>query len=82
MNITTINDPVALAATFAGGQIQPVHFDWRNRRYRIDAVNGRWTDRQRDAPQQHFSVQAGEETFFLHLDTAATQWWLDQVITE
>lgn len=82
MNMTNLNDPIAVDAAFTGGQIQPLSFQWNRRRYAIDAVNGRWLDRQAPAPQPHFSVQVGEETFFLHLDTAEMQWWLDRVITE
>ena len=60
----------------------PIRFQWSGRTYRIDAINGRWTDRQGDAYSLHFSVQSGPETFAIHFASVAVQWWLDQVMTD
>lgn len=80
MRIETIVEPIRVLASFAGGSVQPVRFRWGARAYKIDAVNGRWTDRQGENYWLHYSVQVGEETYYLHFDSREVQWWLDQLI--
>jgi hypothetical protein len=45
-------------------------------------VNARWLDRQGDDCCHHYSVQAGEDTYFLHFSSHDLQWWLDEVVME
>jgi hypothetical protein len=79
MNIEKINQPVSVVAEFAGGQCTPRRFVWQKRTLEVDAVNARWIDRGGDAPSLNYSVQAGEETYYLRFLTGAMQWWLEQV---
>lgn len=46
MNIEKIGQPVAVLASFSGGQATPLRFRWGSRTLKVDAVNGRWIDRQ------------------------------------
>ena len=71
-----------MLAAFSGGGVQPLEFNWHRRAYRIDAVNGKWIDRSQKCPSLHFSVQVGDETYYIRFAGGETQWWLDQVITE
>lgn len=81
MNIEKINEPIRVLASFAGGACQPLRFRWGNREYRVDAVNGQWTDRSGgNGYCLHYSVQVGNETYYIHFASAAVQWTLDQVI--
>ena len=41
-----------------------------------------WTDRQGEGYALHYSVQVGDETYYLHFDSRQVQWWLDEVIVE
>lgn len=82
MNIEQMDEPIRVLAVFSGGGVQPLRFRRGRRTYRIDAVNGRWVDRQGDAYCLHFSVQVGGETYFIHFSSAEVQWWLDQVIVD
>jgi hypothetical protein len=82
MRIETINEPVRVLAAFSGGQVSPVKFRWNTREMDVFAVNGRWRDRLGDGWAHHFSVEAGDETYYLHFSTVDMQWWLDQVIVE
>jgi hypothetical protein len=85
MNIEKIDEPIRVLASFAGGACQPLRFRWGNREYRVDAVNGRWIDRG-PAGQSgggyclHYSVQVGNETYYIHFSSAQVQWRLDQVV--
>ena len=80
MKIEEIGDPVAVLAVFAGGKIEPKRFKWNGRSYPVDQVNAHWIDRQTDGYRLHYSVQAGDETYYLHFASNEVQWWLDQVV--
>jgi hypothetical protein len=80
MRIETIGEPIRVLAAFSGGSIQPLRFRWGGRAYRIDAINGQWVDRQGDNYSLHYSVQVGEETYYLHFASSEVQWWLDELI--
>ncbi len=79
MRLEEIGEPIQVLAAFSGGRARPLRFRWSGRTYRIDAINGRWTDRSSDGCRLHFSVQAGADTYFIHFSCAEAQWWLDQV---
>ncbi|MGC9455780.1 MAG: hypothetical protein ACP5HU_13110 [Phycisphaerae bacterium] len=80
MNIERIDEPIRVVASFADGEMHPLRFRWGGRDYPIGRINARWTDREADAPRLHFSVQVGEETCYLHFDTAEVRWRLDQIV--
>jgi hypothetical protein len=80
MNIETIGEPIRVLADCSGGAMQPLRFRWHGRTYRVEAVNGRWVDRQGEAYCLHFSVQVGDETYRIHFSSVQVQWWLDDVI--
>jgi len=82
MNVEAIDEPIRVLAVFSGGAVEPLRFRWGRRNIRIDRVNGRWTDRGGDGHALHYSVQAGQETYYLHLDVPAAQWWLDKLIVD
>ena len=80
MNIEQINQPVGVLAEFTGGECKPLRFVWKRRTYEIQSVNGRWIDRHDDALTLNYSVQVGEETYYLRFLTGPVEWWLEQVI--
>jgi len=79
MKIEQIGDPIRMLAEFAGGSAEPKRFGWNGRSYEIDRVNARWLDRQPDGYCLHYTVQVGDETYYLHFSSVEVQWWLDQV---
>jgi len=82
MSVEEVGEAISVVASFSGGKARPVRFRWGSRTYRIDAVNGQWVDRSGDAYSLHYSVQAGQETFYIHFEAGEVQWWLDRVILE
>jgi hypothetical protein len=82
MKIEEIGEPIRVSAVFGGGKAEPRRFSWNGRDYRIDRLNAQWIDRQGDGYALHYSVQVGEETYYLHFASGEVQWWLDQVILE
>jgi len=80
MNIEQIGEPIRVLAVFSGGCIKPLRFNWAGRTYTVSRVNARWTDRGGGGYCLHYSVQVGEETYYIHFSSAEVQWRLDQVI--
>ena len=80
MQIEKIEEPVGVLAVFSAGDVSPVRFRWHSQEYDIFSINGRWTDRQNDGYARHYSVQVGDETYYLHFGSHDMQWWLDQVV--
>jgi len=82
MRVERIQEPIRVLAEFTGGSARPVRFQWAGRTRRVQAVNAQWVDRQGAGYALHFSVQADGQTCFLHFDSVAVQWWLDEVVTD
>jgi len=82
MKIEEIGEPIRVLASFSGGKVDPLRFLWSGRTYRVEAINGRWIDRQGGACRLHYSIRSGDETYYIHLDTHEVQWWLDRLIVE
>jgi hypothetical protein len=82
MKIELIGEPVGVLATFTGGAAEPLRFRWHGRTYKIERVNAQWVDRQGETYTLNYSVQVGDETYYLHFASAEVQWWLDQVAVE
>lgn len=80
MNVEKIAEPIRVLAACSGGTIEPLRFVWAGRTLRIDRVNARWIDRQGDRYRLHYSVQVGEETYYIHFSSEEVQWWLDEII--
>ena len=82
MNIEKIGEPICVLAEFSGGQARPVEFQWGGRTYPVSAVNARWVDRGGEACALCYSVQVGQETYYIRFSSTEVQWWLDQIVVE
>ena len=82
MLIEKIGEPIRVVAAFSGGGVEPLRFRWQGRTYQIETVNGRWFDRQTNGYSLHYSVQTGQETYYIHFSSRDVQWWLDEVILD
>jgi hypothetical protein len=81
MTIEELHEPIRVLADCSAGRIEPLRFEWSGRTFRVEAVNGRWLDRRADGYCLHYSVQSGEETYYLHFASGEVQWWLDRLVT-
>lgn len=80
MEIEKINEPIRVLAAFGGGKAEPLRFNWHGRVYKVDAINGRWIDRQGETYCLYYSVQSGGQTYFVHFASKDVQWWLDETV--
>jgi len=81
MNVEPLHEPISVLAKCSAGAVEPLRFRWGAREYRVEAINGRWIDRDADGLRLHYSVQCGEETYWIHFDTHELQWWMDKTIS-
>ena len=77
-----IGEPIRVIASFSAGAVKPVRFHWQGRTYQVESINGQWLDRQANNYSLHYSVQAGQETYYIHFSSQDVQWWLDEVILD
>jgi len=82
MLIEKIGEPIRVVASFSGGGAKPVRFHWQGRTYQVESINGQWFDRQNNNYSLHYSVQVGQETYYIHFSSQDVQWWLDEVILD
>ena len=82
MLIEKIGEPIRVVAAFSGGGVEPVGLRCHSRTYQIESINGQWIDRQNNSYSLHYSVQVGQETYYLHFSAQDVQWWLDEVILD
>ncbi|MGB2824946.1 MAG: hypothetical protein WBF17_28505 [Phycisphaerae bacterium] len=82
MKVEEIGEPIRVLVVFSGGGAEPMRFRWQQRTYKIDRINAHWVDRQCEGYCLHYSVQVGEETYYIHFASGEVQWWLDQVVIE
>ena len=72
-----MHENIRVATLFeAGGQIRPVWFELRRRRYQVDAVTYRWRGQHGAATLLYFAVATEGGLFELAYDTAAQSWAL------
>ena len=82
MLIEKIGEPIRVVAAFSGEGVEPLRFSWQGRIYQIEAINGQWVDRQNNNYSLHYSVQVGQEIYYIHFSSQDVQWWLDEVILD
>lgn len=79
METVKIGETIQVLAVFKGGRLRPLRFQWQNRTYRIERINGSWIDRQLEQYDLLFSVQIGDETYCLRFASRDLRWWLDEM---
>lgn len=82
MLVEELDEPIHVRADFAGGKIVPRLFKRGQRTYKINAVNAGWIEREGTHPTHCFSVQVGEETYFLSYHTGESSWRLTKVVLD
>ncbi|MCL5292830.1 MAG: hypothetical protein M1548_10025 [Actinobacteria bacterium] len=79
--IDEVGEPIDVSAVFAGG-VKPVAFRWRNRRYIISQITGRYSALKGGYRRYAFAVRADtDEIYELTLDTRSMAWRLERVHT-
>jgi hypothetical protein len=82
MQIEDLDEPIAVRADFTAGAIKPRLFRRGTRTYEITGLNAQWVDRDGHNANYHFSVQSGEETYFICLRGDDFSWHLEKVVSD
>lgn len=80
--LTEINEPVEAGVVFRKGQVRPVWFLWKGRKYLVAKVAYSWKEPRGETTLHHFSVFDGANTFELCYDAKFLTWKLGRVDTE
>ena len=75
-------DRVDVCARFSRGNITPLWFLWRGRKYDIQRVTFSWEERRGKAMVKHFSVTDGASVFEIGYDSEKLDWKLISLYTD
>ncbi|RPH89744.1 MAG: hypothetical protein EHM72_19975 [Calditrichaeota bacterium] len=80
MTFETIDEPIEVITYFDKKQMKPIRFRWRDRAYRVAAINGIWYDIKGRNREYHFHVATRESgSFELIYDSGDFVWKLGRV---
>lgn len=71
-----INEQMKVGTIFSNGQINPVWFIWKNRKYNIEQVTYSWRDREGDAILHYFNVLSSANLYELCFNAKTLIWFL------
>lgn len=79
----SIDEDIRVGAAFDGRRVIPVWFRWRNRYYRVKAVNYSWSTDHGAAKLRHYAVSTdGMSLYELQFNSITLEWTLSKVCTE
>lgn len=78
----SIHEPIQVFAEFTEKGPKPYLFKWKNRSYKITAVNFIHTSKEGSKSLFHFSVSADTNTYKLTFDPATLVWTLDEIFMD
>jgi len=82
METVSVEECIRVGAAFDNGKVRPVWFLWRNRYYRVKAVNFTWRSNQGAARLHHYSVTDGNSAYELCFNSSTMEWTLSKVCME
>ncbi len=76
---TTIDEQIAVLASFRSGTLTPRVFQWREKKLSVESVSFTWSTMQGAARLLHFTVVAAHTLYELVFNTASLTWRLEQI---
>jgi hypothetical protein len=74
MVISTVDEPIRVAAVFNSGKIYPLWFEWHGRQVRVRETAFTWATRMGSASILHFSVADGQGLYEICYNTERLEW--------
>ncbi|HOK53339.1 MAG TPA: hypothetical protein PLU88_14725 [Armatimonadota bacterium] len=75
----SVDETVRVGAAFDNSKVLPMWFRWRNRYYKIKAVNYTWSTNKGSARLHHYAVTDGATIYELRFDTNTLEWTLSKI---
>ncbi|MHB0997964.1 MAG: hypothetical protein ACYC27_01860 [Armatimonadota bacterium] len=82
MGAVTIEEDIRVGVAFDKRKIMPLWFKWRDRYYKVSAVNFTWSTNTGAAKLRHYSVTDGINTYELCFNSRTLEWMLGRVFSE
>lgn len=77
--LTEINEPIEVGVVFRRGEVRPVWFLWKGRKYPVERVTYHWKEKAGENWLHFFSVFDGANAFELVYDSKLLQWRLGRI---
>lgn len=77
-----VGEGIRVGAAFDKGRALPVWFRWRNRYYKVKAVNFTWTTNNGSGRVRHFAVTDGANSYEICFNSRTVEWTLEKVSCE
>ena len=77
-----INEPIKVLASFNGVKVNPIAFEWRNKKYQIDKVNLVYHANEEGRKVFYFSVTDQANCFNLRFDPEELTWRINEIYNE
>lgn len=82
MEALKIDEQIRVVVAFDSRKVIPIWFRWRNRYYKVQAVNFTWTSDLGLAKLRHYSVTDGVNAYELCFNSESLEWTLGRVCAE
>ena len=82
MKAVTIDEEIRVGVAFDNRKVLPTWFRWRNRYYKVRAVNFTWNSNRGAAELHHYAVTDGTNTYELCFNSRTLEWTLGRVYAE
>ena len=82
MEAVTFDEEIRVGVAFDNRKVLPIWFRWRNRYYKVKAVNFTWSSDQGSAKLRHYAVTDGANTYELCFNSHTLAWTLGRVSAE
>ena len=82
MEAVTIDEIIRVGVAFDNRKAHPVWFRWRNRYYKVKAVNFTWSSDLGAAKLRHYAVTDGDNMYELCFNSLTLEWTLGRVYAE
>ena len=82
MDTVTIDEEIRVGVAFDSRKVFPVWFLWRDRYYKVKAVNFSWNSAEGTAKLHHYAVTDGVNTYELCFNSRTLEWRLGKITGE
>jgi hypothetical protein len=79
--LEVIGEPIRVCVYFRRGRISPLWFEWKRRRYQVEAIRNRWVTNEGIGRCYHFAVTIEDraDLYEIYLRSETMGWHLGKI---
>jgi hypothetical protein len=74
-----VNDKIRVATIFGNGKVDPVWFEWKGRKIRIEKISYRWKEKEGSCVYMHYSIISNGTLYHIIWDRERMEWYLKEI---